>query len=1132
MERAGLQAGDDFSRNLSRGIEQGTPRAQAALVRLTSTVNKLRDAEADLARALKSDDYDRLVTASTKVERAHRNHEAALRSLAAAQAAASQGATTLASTIGDIVAPLGKVAGPAAIGGVVSVLGQLTGVAASATGALGTIPAVAVAGGAALGTLKIATMGFGDAMDSITDPEKFAEALQKLSPAAQQVALQVQDLIPVFDQLKQATQESLFSGLAPQLGNLANAYQTPLQQLTTGVAGGLNAMASGALQQLTSPDTLAQMNATIDNIVTAFQNLGPAVAPLTRVFAELVNEGSSFLPQLAMGATQAAQAFSDLVRSAAQSGRLAEWMQLGVDTLHELWPLVENTSSAFMELATNKEGVRELVNGINGLVNLLPTVIKLTEEWTGPLSTAGNIIGAISNALPDLGTSGQSVFGVLTQSAEGLLNPLKQIWDILGTIMKGLGVKDIGGVPLGGIDVGGNLQQQVEAMRDRALAQKGFAPDGSSLNPMFGPPGAPGPGFRLPPGSGGIGTYATPRMTGPSSWGGSGNPFAWEPPKSGSGGSSTAGSVTPYTGDPMSLLGGVNVTSGLYSSASSVLAARHDVEEKQAQLNKLQASNTATGEQLQKAKNDLAEAQQKSYEAELRLNEQRLSSTERYTKQLDSAAGTLGNLGTQLDSDFGLSKGLPGIVENITKFIGNLAAAPYLGQLQAIVDADPRKGGFGAMGILGAQGAFGPDHTGLPASYGMPGGASYGAPVGAVMPGESARDFAHRVMMPYWQSQGLTVGDHGADKYGEHQNGALDIMVSNLAEGNRVLQQVLSDPNVYGAIFNQRSYGYGHGTAGTPMEDRGNPTQNHQDHVHAFYKPGGPNNIVPQGSPIGMPSGAMPDLTMPTMPSPMSGLPLPLPVVVVGGGLPAPVGGPPVAPGVPAPGMPPATPPPPGGPALGSPASGAGLGPLPGPQAWGAPGLPSIVGGGGEGPVLGGPTGPGVGNAAGAPVGKAAGAGGWQPQGGGGIGPDGGGAIGMAMDAGSLALDAMAPGSGQAAQTAMKLINRSIQYGSQVASIGVSGLLETFGLNDTQLGDPSKSWLGRAAAGVAGAAPALPTSAGQSKPPADPNQNKDGQQGQQQAAIHIENWNQSPDRRTEQSVKDLQAKGRAAAMKP
>ena len=57
---------------------------------------------------------------------------------------------------------------------------------------------------------------------------------------------------------------------------------------------------------------------------------------------------------------------------------------------------------------------------------------------------------------------------------------------------------------------------------------------------------------------------------------------------------------------------------------------------------------------------------------------------------------------------------------------------------------------------------------------------------------------------------------------------------------------------------------------------------------------------------------------------------------------------------------------------------------------------------------------------------------------------------------------------------------RAIAYAGQLAGIGVSGLMETFSLNDSAPADPGNSWLGRIAMGVAGARPALPNSAGAS----------------------------------------------------
>ncbi|WP_241472144.1 hypothetical protein [Mycolicibacterium neoaurum] len=173
--------------------------------------------------------------------------------------------------------------------------------------------------------------------------------------------------------------------------------------------------------------------------------------------------------------------------------------------------------------------------------------------------------------------------------------------------------------------------------------------------------------------------------------------------------------------------------------------------------------------------------------------------------------------------------------------------------LQAQMDAFTGK--FGP-GTLGGPANASRERRGLPPQ--LPGDRLPGANGLQVVPslitgnmpkfeGGSARQFAHEKMMPFWQSQGLEVGDHAADWAGEHQNGALDIMVSSIEEGNRILQQALSDPNVYGAIFNNKTYGYGHGL--TPQDyslgNTGNPTTDHQDHVHIWYKPGGDNNIAP-----------------------------------------------------------------------------------------------------------------------------------------------------------------------------------------------------------------------------------------------------------------------------------------------
>lgn len=140
--------------------------------------------------------------------------------------------------------------------------------------------------------------------------------------------------------------------------------------------------------------------------------------------------------------------------------------------------------------------------------------------------------------------------------------------------------------------------------------------------------------------------------------------------------------------------------------------------------------------------------------------------------------------------------------------------------------------------------------------------------------------------------------------------------------------------------------------------------------------------------------------------------------------------------------------------------------------------------------------------------------------------PGGGGGLGgLPMDAAMTAasgLDFLAPGAGMAAQTGMKLANRAIAYFGQLGGIGVSGLFETLGLSNSPVGDLSKSWAGKFAAGLAGARPALPNTANAGAPPS-PRGSGGGDGGVKNAgdSTYIYN-NNSPVKTADASMRDFE----------
>lgn len=95
-------------------------------------------------------------------------------------------------------------------------------------------------------------------------------------------------------------------------------------------------------------------------------------------------------------------------------------------------------------------------------------------------------------------------------------------------------------------------------------------------------------------------------------------------------------------------------------------------------------------------------------------------------------------------------------------------------------------------------------------------------------------------------SQFTDVTDIGGyrppDGYNEHSSGrAIDVMVPNWqtasgqAYGDRVTAEALANPNVQRVLWKQTQWNPD-GTS-EPMKDRGNPTQNHMDHVHVYTYP-------------------------------------------------------------------------------------------------------------------------------------------------------------------------------------------------------------------------------------------------------------------------------------------------------
>jgi hypothetical protein len=437
-------------------------------------------------------------------------------------------------------------------------------------------------------------------------------------------------------------------------------------------------------------------------------------------------------------------------------------------------------------------------------------------------------------------------------------------------------------------------------------------------------------------------------------------------------------------------------------------------------------------------------------------------------KALKDHTDALGEFGAKLDQDLGISKGLSGIADNLVRFLGNLIAAPELAKLNAIASAPGQaQGGFGLIGQLGAQGAFGPQYTAAGQAAASGGGSASAVgpailqPNGQVAyaPSTSGVTTASAAASGGYSGDAALLAGVPAGSYSPPGSGAWDL-TKGLGDCSSAVEDLVNIMD------------------GRPTGGRSMATGNEAEWLqsHGFQQGmGGPGDFR-----VGFNSGH----TQATLP----------------GGTPFNWGSDAAAArgGVGGTGA--------DDPAFTShyyrPETAATAAGAPAPSAWGGPqGLPpGIVASGGNSPVFGAnPQGPGLGGSAtaGMPYGPMAGSGAGTQIGAAVAPPSGSGKGGIGIAPGgtldtAMSLAAMAfPGAGQAAQTGAKLASRAIQFAGQAAGIGAQGLMETFlPTGGSKLA--SNNWITKIVGGLAGAAPALPNMAGKAAAPPPPGQ---GQQG-------------------------------------
>lgn len=344
---------------------------------------------------------------------------------------------------------LGVLAAQAGALGAIKVVSAL----APLVGVLGVLPALGAGAGAALGVLAMGVVGLGDAINE-EDPEAYAAALAKLPSTAQALVSAIRDVKGGFTGLRMDVQGALLEGMGDAVRDLAGGYLPILSDGLARVAVEMNAVVMTVKDFLLQGRTMDDVRSVLDNVATAIGNSRGAMEPLLGIFRDVTAVGATFLPGLATGFTNAANAAGGFIANARETGALASWIQAGLDTAGQLGQVLGNVGGILgTVLSATSDAGAGLLNTLVGVTGQFDAFLSSEAggaALTSLLTAAGDatsalmpLIGALLPAAATLvqilASFGTAVVPGITALVEGLGGGLQALVPVAGVVGQALG---------------------------------------------------------------------------------------------------------------------------------------------------------------------------------------------------------------------------------------------------------------------------------------------------------------------------------------------------------------------------------------------------------------------------------------------------------------------------------------------------------------------------------------------------------------------------------------------------------------------------------------------------------------------------------------------------------------------
>lgn len=273
------------------------------------------------------------------------------------------------------------------------------------------------------------------ATSAATSADKYAEALENLSPNARAFVEDVRNLGGAWKDLRLEVQDNLFDGLGTSITDLAERYfpvlRTGLGDIATEINGGLRR----ALDDLGSESSQLDWTKIFEN---TRQAIGPLMDGLSDLFGSLTNIaaiGSEFLPGFGDSFSDVMKEFREFTESEEGQNKIRTFMENSIKALKEIKDLFISVGRVVGGLFSTSEKngksmIQSMTDGLNEFADWLNSEEgkqRMSEFWDDAQATASLLLeltgSAISFADKVMKILSHPTWGLMKEDTTPVLDP-------------------------------------------------------------------------------------------------------------------------------------------------------------------------------------------------------------------------------------------------------------------------------------------------------------------------------------------------------------------------------------------------------------------------------------------------------------------------------------------------------------------------------------------------------------------------------------------------------------------------------------------------------------------------------------------------------------------------------------